>query len=169
MTDSNLTFLGTIQSTHGLDGFLKSQIDFNFISQIPNPIPVTISSKSFRILSIKKNGAKTLLLFEGFDSIEKAKELVNLEILISKDLLPSKNDSEYYPFELEGLSVTSNGSSNGYVVHRVWNNGASWILECRFEEKMINIPFLKSVVGAINSQSKTVEIIDWETWKEFET
>jgi 16S rRNA processing protein RimM len=169
LIDSNLTYLGTIQSTHGLDGFLKTQIDYSFLSKIPKPIPVTISSKIFRIQTIKKSGPKTLLQFEGFESIDKAKELVNYEIFISKDLLPPKDNSEFYPFELEGLCVTQLGRLNGYEVRRVWNNGASWILTCGMEEKSINIPFLKSVVGEIDSQANTIEIFDWDTWKEFET
>lgn len=73
--------------------------------------------KNSRVLKIKARNAQSVL-FEGFESLESAKTLVNLELFqsVEKSRASCKlNESEFFYFDIIGLEVFENGLLLGVV------------------------------------------------------
>lgn len=73
--------------------------------------------KNSRVLKIKARNAQSVL-FEGFESLERAKTLVNLELFqsVEKSRASCKlGDDEFFYFDIIGLEVFENGLLLGVV------------------------------------------------------
>ena len=73
--------------------------------------------KNSRVLKIKARNAQSVL-FEGFESLESAKTLVNLELFqsVEKSRASCKlNEGEFFYFDIIGLEVFENGLLLGVV------------------------------------------------------
>ncbi|MCV6825455.1 MULTISPECIES: ribosome maturation factor RimM [Halocynthiibacter] len=66
---------------------------------------------------------------EGIQTKEQADALNNTQLFVSRDVLPSLPDDEYYHSDLIGLTVLDTGGTEIGTVQSVQNHGASDLLE----------------------------------------
>lgn len=101
--------------TVGVQGFVR----LHNISDFPEQFECGASffDKNSRVLKIKARNAQSVL-FEGFESLESAKTLVNLELFqsVEKSRASCKlGDDEFFYFDIIGLEVFENGLLLGVV------------------------------------------------------
>lgn len=101
--------------TVGVQGFVR----LHNLSDFPEQFECGASffDKSSRVLKIKARNAQSVL-FEGFESLECAKTLVNLELFqsVEKSRASCKlGDDEFFYFDIIGLEVFENGLLLGVV------------------------------------------------------
>lgn len=101
--------------TVGVQGFVK----LHNLSDFPEQFKCGASffDKNLRVLKIKARNAQSVL-FEGFESLESAKTLVNLELFqsVEKSRASCKlGDDEFFYFDIIGLEVFENGLLLGIV------------------------------------------------------
>lgn len=101
--------------TVGVQGFVR----LHNISDFPEQFECGASffDKNSRVLKIKVRNAQSVL-FEGFESLESAKTLVNLELFqsVEKSRASCKlNEGEFFYFDIIGLEVFENGLLLGVV------------------------------------------------------
>lgn len=101
--------------TVGVQGFVK----LHNLSDFPEQFKCGASffDKNLRVLKIKARNAQSVL-FEGFESLESAKTLVNLELFqsVEKSRTSCKlNEGEFFYFDIIGLEVFENGLLLGIV------------------------------------------------------
>lgn len=101
--------------TVGVQGFVR----LHNISDFPEQFECGASffDKNSRVLKIKARNAQSVL-FEGFESLECAKTLVNLELFqsVEKSRASCKlGDDEFFYFDIIGLEVFENGLLLGIV------------------------------------------------------
>lgn len=101
--------------TVGVQGFVK----LHNLSDFPEQFECGASffDKNSRVLKIKARNAQSVL-FEGFESLESAKTLVNLELFqsVEKSRASCKlNEGEFFYFDIIGLEVFENGLLLGVV------------------------------------------------------
>lgn len=101
--------------TVGVQGFVR----LHNISDFPEQFECGASffDKNSRVLKIKARNAQSVL-FEGFESLESAKTLVNLELFqsVEKSRASCKlGDDEFFYFDIIGLEVLENGLLLGVV------------------------------------------------------
>ena len=73
--------------------------------------------KLFVVKNVKRlNDKKAILDFEGIDNIDAAKELNGYKVKIRRDLLPERNEEEFYVKDLFGIEVFSENEKIGEVV-----------------------------------------------------
>ena len=101
--------------TVGVQGFVR----LHNISDFPEQFECGASffDKNSRVLKIKARNAQSVL-FEGFESLESAKTLVNLELFqsVEKSRASCKlGDDEFFYFDIIGLKVFENGLLLGVV------------------------------------------------------
>jgi 16S rRNA processing protein RimM len=108
--------VATIGKTSGFKGFLKLHLSSDFIEQFNKK---RIWNTSIGELKIEQFLAhKGLIKFKNFDSLEKAKELVNVKIFSSEEEsreLCELEEDEYFWFDIIGLHIVEDGEKLGTV------------------------------------------------------
>ena len=110
-----LVLVAKLGRTVGVQGFVR----LHNISDFPEQFECGASffDKNSRVLKIKARNAQSVL-FEGFESLECAKTLVNLELFqsVEKSRASCKlNEGEFFYFDIIGLKVFENGLLLGVV------------------------------------------------------
>lgn len=131
------------------------------------------------LVECKKQGSFLIGLVEGYDTPEKAKNIVNADILILKSQLPdlnSQNTQEYYWTDLIGLDVYNLEKTYLGKIDSFFETGANDVMviiphrhcedEVRNDARVeILIPYiLDTVIKSIDLTQKQM-IVDWhEDW-----
>lgn len=110
-----LVLVAKLGRTVGVQGFVR----LHNLSDFPEQFECGASffDKNSRVLKIKARNAQSVL-FEGFESLESAKTLVNLELFqsVEKSRTSCKlDDDEFFYFDIIGLEVFENGLLLGFV------------------------------------------------------
>lgn len=110
-----LVLVAKLGRTVGVQGFVR----LHNLSDFPEQFECGASffDKNSRVLKIKARNAQSVL-FEGFESLESAKTLVNLELFqsVEKSRASCKlDDDEFFYFDIIGLEVFENGLLLGVV------------------------------------------------------
>lgn len=110
-----LVLVAKLGRTVGVQGFVR----LHNLSDFPEQFECGASffDKNSRVLKIKARNAQSVL-FEGFESLEYAKTLVNLELFqsVEKSRASCKlGDDEFFYFDIIGLKVFENGLLLGVV------------------------------------------------------
>lgn len=110
-----LVLVAKLGRTVGVQGFVR----LHNLSDFPEQFECGASffDKNLRVLKIKARNAQSVL-FEGFESLESAKTLVNLELFqsVEKSRASCKlNEGEFFYFDIIGLEVFENGLLLGIV------------------------------------------------------
>lgn len=110
-----LVLVAKLGRTVGVQGFVR----LHNLSDFPEQFKCGASffDKNSRVLKIKARNAQSVL-FEGFESLESAKTLVNLELFqsVEKSRASCKlNEGEFFYFDIIGLEVFENGLLLGIV------------------------------------------------------
>lgn len=110
-----LVLVAKLGRTVGVQGFVR----LHNLSDFPEQFECGASffDKNSRVLKIKARNAQSVL-FEGFESLESAKMLVNLELFqsVEKSRASCKlNEGEFFYFDIIGLEVFENGLLLGVV------------------------------------------------------
>lgn len=156
---NNLVFVAKIGKTHGLIGFLKLHNKSDFYEQFkPKAEFFDKNGKKFIIKSFDFNNS--LIQFVGYEDINSAKELVNMELYSSventrKNIKLNKN--EHFYFDIIGLLVYEEDELLGKVVD-ILETGANDLLEIKTDINLLNqgmpnnfyIPFHDNFVISVN-------------------
>ena len=96
----NLVNIGTVTGTHHLTGTVKVNSIFEDIDMIIGEKVLLEKNDKKRLLTIRKikrlNDRKLLVDFEEIKDVEQGKEINGFQIKIRRDLLPEKNEEEFY-------------------------------------------------------------------------
>ena len=112
------------------------------------------------IKNIKRLNEKKLIVdFEEIGNIDQAKELNGFQMKIRRDLLPEKNEDEFYIKDLLGVEVFSNNKKIGEVTD-VMDTAAHNILiiEDVLNKKEVMIPLVDEFVKKIDFKNNRIEV-----------
>ena len=105
----NLINIGTIIGTHHLLGSVKMNSIFMETDLIIGEKVLLEKEDKRKLLTIKNikrlNEKKLIVDFEEIGNIDQAKELNGFQMKIRRDLLPEKNEDEFYIKDLLGVEV----------------------------------------------------------------
>lgn len=160
----NLVNIGTIVGTHHLRGSVKINSIFENIELIKNERVLLEKNDKKKLLVVKNikrlNDKKAILNFEEIDNIDAAKELNGYKVKIRRDLLPKRDEDDFYVKDLFGIEVFSENEKIGEVVD-VMETAAHNILiiEDIDTKKEIMVPLIDEFVAKIDFPNNRIEVI----------
>jgi 16S rRNA processing protein RimM len=169
VSNNNLIAVGKISGTHGIRGQLRLhsysgnleslQAAKNVLLRFPAGVTQQIQLKRAAYHS-----GKFLLTLDGFDSIEKAQELVGCELLLQRDQLPTPDADEYYWQDLLGLAVVTTEGRELGIIKDILETGANDVYLVRDEATRHEylIPAIASVIASVNLQTGCMTITPLE-------
>lgn len=169
--DNNLVIIGTIVGTHHLTGTVKVNSIFEEIDVILGERVLLEKGDIRKLLTIKNakklNDKKLMLNFVEINNIEQAKEINGFQIKIRRDLLPEKNENEFYIKDLLGVSVYENDEKIGEVLD-VMETAAHEILIVKdiVSKEEIMIPLVEQFVEEIDFKNNKINVVLIEGMRE---
>lgn len=161
--DNNLVIIGTVVGTHHLTGTVKVNSIFEEIDAIIDERVLLEKGDARKLLTIKSvkrlNDKKLMLNFVEINNIEEAKEINGFQIKIRRDLLPEKNENEFYIKDLLGISVYENDEKIGEVLD-VMETAAHEILIVKdiVSKEEIMIPLVEQFVEEIDFRNNRINV-----------
>ena len=157
-----LVLVAKLGCTVGVQGFVR----LHNLSDFPEQFECGASffDKNSRVLKIKARNAQSVL-FEGFESLESAKTLVNLELFqsVEKSRTSCKlGEGEFFYFDIIGLEVFENGLLLG-VVKDILPAGNDLLL-IKSDESLVKkgfasefyLPYVDFYVKSVELQNKQI-------------
>lgn len=134
-----------IGKTIGLKGALKLHDKSDFPKQFKKGAKFYL--KSGEILEILSfNSANSSVIFVGFDSIEKATNLINQTLYQTKEATKKScklNKDEFFYFDIIGLEICENSQILG-VVSDIIETGANYLFEVTTSQNLVEFGLPKT-------------------------
>ena len=159
----NLVNIGTVVGTHHLTGTVKVNSIFEDIDTITGEKVLLEKDDKKRLLTIKNikrlNDRKLLVNFEEITDVEQGKEINGFQIKIRRDLLPEKNENEFYIKDLLGMEVFEMGEKIGEILDVLETVAHNIIIvEDIVNRKEVMIPFIDEFVKKMDFENNRVEV-----------
>lgn len=152
--------IGKIIKPHGINGYLKVDMDKEFVKFLRSK-NLFINKDEFKKIvpeSYKISNKFILIKFEKINSIEQAEEYRGIYIYIDKEELETLSKDSFYYYELIDCEVYYGDEFLGKV-RNVTNYGSSDILFLETENgKEILIPFIKKVIEKVSIKDNKISI-----------
>ncbi len=158
----NLINIGTIVGTHHLLGSVKMNSIFQDTDLIIGEKVLLEKEDKRKLLTIrnikKLNEKKFIVDFDEIRGIEAAKELNGFQMKIRRDLLPEKNENEFYIKDLLGVEVFSGEEKIGNIID-VMETAAHNILiiEDVLNGKEVMVPLVDEFIKKIDFKNNRIE------------
>ncbi|MFT3743255.1 MAG: ribosome maturation factor RimM [Pyrinomonadaceae bacterium] len=168
-----LVAIANIVRTRGLKGEVVADMLTDFPERFDSLIDVVGLRENGERLELKIEkfwfqNDRVVLKFAGFDSVERAESLRNIEICVPEDEAVELEDGEFFDWELEGCKVveTVEGTIIG-VVRELMRTGGTELLVVDGEAKEFLIPFAETICVEVDIENKLIRIDPPEGLLEF--
>lgn len=160
--------IGKITKTHGLFGNVKVVPMTNVEEIFLNLKEVFVKDETrngiyrVNVQKIKKIGKNYLLKIAGIDSLEKAKKIVGMQLLLKTEELPKLSSDEYYFYQLLNVDVyNETGEKLGRVIDII-ETGSNDVVVVKTKDGEILIPMVKEYVVSFEPERKlVVKLSEW--------
>lgn len=115
-------------------------------------------SRTYRIVHVRRAGERLLIQLEGCCSIETVRSLMGLEFYVRREELPPPAEGEFYWFDLEGLTVFTEGGDCLGRVEEFFPTGSNVVLVVRKGAQETLLPFIKDVIVAVDDARGTLQV-----------
>ena len=161
-SSDKLVVLGKVIRPHGLEGLVRvrsyARSEASFIDAEEVYLrPVSGKLHRYRVLSVRPHKNILLMNLEGLDSINKAEEFRDAEILVEYEAI-SREEGEYFWYELIGLKVFSDTGDYLGTISHIIPAGSNEIYVVGNGEKEIFIPATYEVVKEIDLEKGKMTI-----------
>ncbi len=167
----DLVAIARISKPRGLRGEVVADVLTDFPERFENsPDVIGIFSDKRQDLKIETfffQKGRIVLKFAGFDSIESAETLRNVEVCIPETDAAELDDDEFFDWQLEGCEVeTIEGIKIGEVIELL-RTGGTEILVVKGSEKEYLIPFAEVICVEVDIENKRIRVDPPEGLLEF--
>ncbi len=107
-------------------------------------------------ITIKLN--KAVVKFEGVDTEEDARALVNAQIFLPLDLLPPLSGKQFYFHEILGYQVQDQDNNPVGTVQQVLDGNQNALLEIAVKEQTVLVPINDSFIRSVDREQKILSI-----------
>ncbi|WP_257928453.1 16S rRNA processing protein [Campylobacter lari] len=160
---NDLVQVAKLGKSVGLKGYVKLHNLSDFYEQFKIGAKFfDINQKIYTIKAFDKT--RSLVLFEGFESVETAKTLTNITLFqtieATKETCKLKKD-EYFYFDIIGCDVIENEQKLG-VVEDILENGVGFLFCIKCDEKLqtkvknFYIPYVDKYIQKVDVENKKI-------------
>ena len=163
MSFDAMVLVGRVARPHGLRGQVVVNPETDFVEErfAPGAVLWTRSARGDErlvVATMRVQGGRPVLGFEGFSTIEDVERLAGLELRIPEEALRPLDDGAYYQHQLVGCVVeTTNGARVGSVT-RVEGGAAGSLLAIDGVQGEILIPFAADICVHVDAAARRITI-----------
>ena len=163
MTDEPFILIGRLTGIHGIRGGLKlisyaESLDVFAAGRPMRAVGVDGQAADYTVREVRPQGRGAVLFLAEINDRSQAQALGGCELFIDKATLPDLPDGTYYWADLIGIEVVSVEGRTLGRIESIFETGSNDVYVVNGREKEILIPALKSVVKAIDLQTRRMEV-----------
>lgn len=167
----DLVSIARISKPRGLRGEVVADILTDFPERFENSREVigifSGQQREMKIESFFFQKGRIVLKFAGFDTVESAEALRNVEICIPESDAAELGEGEFFDWHLEGCEVeTIDGRKLGSVTELL-RTGGTEVLVVKGSEKDYLVPFAEAICVEVDIENKRIRIDPPEGLLEF--
>ncbi|MDM8567668.1 ribosome maturation factor RimM [Candidatus Halobeggiatoa sp. HSG11] len=157
----DLITVGRINGLYGVKGWLKIFSYTDPISNILDYSPWLLQGQTLKLQDGRLYNKGIIAKFDSIDDRDIAAQLLDLDIMITREQLPVEPEDEYYWTDLEGLTVINQEGINLGQIDHMLETGANDVAVVKGERQRM-IPFvLKHVITKVDL-TKRILLVDWD-------
>ena len=155
----DMVLVGTIARPHGIRGQVVINPETDFVEQRFAPgATLWTRDRELTIASMRLQGGRPVVGFEGFARIEDVEGLAGVELRVPESELQPLQEGSYYQHQLVGCVVeTLSGASVG-TVQRVDGGAAGSLLVVAGERGEVLVPMVASICVTIDVEARRIVI-----------
>ncbi len=153
--------VGKVVAGHGLNGALKFQYYNEDVNQFYSYTSLYFDKGGWPIrltpTEVRFSKGFFYLKFEGLNNPEKVSFLINQELNVREEDLPSLDNDEYYDYQLIGLNVVNQKYNVVGKVTQVIHTGVNDIMVVTGKEEML-VPMVEGLISRIDLKDALIVI-----------
>jgi 16S rRNA processing protein RimM len=158
-----LITIGKAVKPFGVKGEMKIELMTDFPGRFKGLVRVYLVSPEgeeivCNVKSVRYAGEAPLLLFEGYDSPEKAKALNGWLIKVPEEDAVSLPEGQYYRYELIGMEVLSESGEKLGAIVDIFETGSNDVYVMKRGSKEVYLPATKEVIKRVDRKAKQMVI-----------
>ncbi|MCI0389767.1 MAG: ribosome maturation factor RimM [Acidobacteria bacterium] len=163
VNEDDLVSVARIARPQGHRGEVIADLLTDFPERFASLDRVYIKRADGRLLVLDLESSRThkgrvALKFAGYDSINRAEELRDARVMVSRDRLIELPDDTYYDFDLIGCEVAGADGQQLGRVEEIKNYGAAPLLLVRDGKREHLIPLVLSICVEIDTEQKRIVV-----------
>lgn len=163
LMNNNYIPAGVLTKTIGLNGALQLKLnpDFARLYNRINGLFIELNGQYVPYLIVKlqpKNGGNLLVELEDVENINDAQQLVGREVFITKDVLPTLGEREFYHHEIEGFTVIDTAVGELGVIDNVADMPQQSIIAVQYKGQEVLIPLAGEILVGVDRETKTITV-----------
>ncbi len=162
MTREPTVVVGKVTKAHGVRGEVAVEVRSDNPERFREDASVfTPDGRELRIERVHAHGQRTLVRFAGVADRTAAEALAGILLEVPESWLPELAEGEYWPFELEGCAVVTEGGRGLGIVLEVIPNPANdlWVAVDEAGVETL-VPALRDVVIDVDVAAKRILVRD---------
>ena len=157
-----LVAVARIAKPRGLKGEVIAEILTDFPERFEGLVDVTAVMPDGERLDLKIEEhwfqrGRVVLKFAGYDSVETAEDLRDIEICVPESETVELDEGEYFDWQLVGCKVETLAGETVGTVREVMRTGGSELLAIDGEKEYL-IPFVAAICTEVDIENKIVKI-----------
>ena len=158
-----LITIGKARKTHGVKGELRIEPLTDHPERFTGLRRVYLTpprgeSRRCAVRSVRYMDGAPLVLFEGYDTPEKARELNGWLIQVPEEEAVPLPDGQYYWFELIGMEVLSESGEKLGTIVDIFETGSNDVYVVKAGKKEIYLPATREVIKQVDRATKRMVI-----------
>lgn len=158
-----LITIGKARKTHGVRGELRIEPLTDHPERFTGLRRVYLTpprgeSRQCTVRSVRYMDGAPLVLFEGYDTPEKARELNGWLIQVPEEEAVPLPDGQYYWFELIGMEVLSESGEKLGTIVDIFETGSNDVYVVKAGKKEIYLPATREVIKQVDRATKRMVI-----------
>lgn len=161
--NNNFIPAGALTKTIGLNGALQLKLnpDFARLYNRINGLFIELHGQYVPYLIVKlqpKSGGNMLVELEDIETIADAQQLVGRDVFITKDVLPTLGNREFYHHEIEGFTVIDTVAGELGIIDNVIDMPQQSIIAVQYKGQEVLIPLAGEILVGIDRDKKTITV-----------
>jgi len=158
-----LITIGKAVKPFGVKGEMKIELMTDFPERFKGLVRVYLVSPEgqeivCKVKSVRYAGQAPLLLFDGYDSPEKAKALNGWLIKVPEEDAVPLPEGQYYWYELIGMEVSSESGEKLGTIVDIFETGSNDVYVMKRGSKEVYLPATKEVIKQVDRKTKQMVI-----------
>jgi len=158
-----LITIGRVLKTHGVKGEVKVLPLTDFPERFRGLQRVYLTpprggQKACAVLSVRLQGGQPLLLLEGYENPEDAREITDWLVQVPREEAVPLPEGQYYGFEIVGMTVRSEAGDVIGEITDIFETGSNDVYVVRCGKREYYIPATREIVKQIDRGSRTMII-----------
>lgn len=158
-----LITIGKVQKTHGVKGEVRIEAMTDHPDRFSGLRRVYLTStggesREYAVRSVRYLDGAPLLLLDGFDSPESARNLNGSLVQVPQEEAVPLPDGSYYWFEILGMEVVTDAGEKLGTIIDIFQTGSNDVYVVKAGRKEIYLPATKEVIRQVDRANKRMVI-----------